>query len=423
MNDSLQTRIKARAAGPQSVFFGFHDVTPWSPDDSQVLLLRADPEIRRLTKPGDWADIVLWTPETDAIEVIGKTDTWNFQQGARAMWLPGEGRRVIYNRRVGDALGAEIADLDSGERRELPHAVGAVSPDGRYGLAPNFARLGVLWPAYGYIGNIEDADLVARPEDDGLWRIDLETGTRELVVSVKDLANMPGANAPEDVKLFVTHVSFNREGSRIVFMLRFMSRDGALYSLIYSARPDGSELKLLAQEKISHFDWIDEENIVLWMRKSASGIAAARKSGLLALPFIKPLLPLARKIIGRSKGKLLNESYFTVSTVTGDKAPFMAGVLSEDGHPMISPDRRWMIVDEYRHEVTGQTPLMIVDMANRTRRDLGIFIHDVGTTDGDLKCDLHPRWNRAGTQVGVDTTVNQRRCFTIVDVADLVREG
>lgn len=414
--------IFARAPGPQSCFFGFHDLCPWSPDNTHVLLLRVDPEIRHMPRPNDKAEVILWNPENNTVEVVGETTTWNFQQGARAMWLPGEGRRLLFNRKVDDRPGSEIFDLDRGERRVLPHAVGSVAPNGEYAFAPNFARLGVLWQAYGYSGFLRAADLHPCPDDDGLWRIEMASGARNLVFSMKTLAAVPGASVPEGAKLFVTHVSFNREGSCIVFMMRFFSRDGALYSLIFSARPDGSELRLLAQEKISHFDWIDEDNIVLWMRKSPAGLAAARKSGLLASPLFRPLVQLARRFRGRLKGKLLNERYFIVSTATGAKQPFMANVLLQDGHPMISPDRHWMIVDEYPDR-DGTTPLMLVDMKSRSRVDLCTFQHDVGSADTDLKCDLHPRWNRTGTQVGVDATDDGRRCFTIIDLSEHVESS
>lgn len=415
----MTARITAQAPEDASYFFGFHDLTPWSPDNTRVLLHRVDPEIRELPRPDHQAEIVLWSPGDNSVEVIGETTTWNFQQGARAMWVPGRGNTVLFNRRVGDAPGAEMVDLDSGERRILPHAIGDIAPCGRYGFAPNYARLGKLWAAYGYAGFDDPSVDIAQPDNDGLWRIDLESGTRELAFSIQDLIAAAGGSIAPDVNAFVTHVLFNPEGSRIVFMLRFFSKDHALYSLIYSARSDGSDLRFLAQEKISHFDWTSEDHIVLWMRKAAKGLAAARKSGLLASPFVRPLVNLARRFKGRLKGKMLNESYFMVPTDGGEKTPFMRGILPADGHPMISADRRWMIVDEYPRG-NGDTPLMLVDMATQTRQDVMVFQHDVGSDNSDLKCDLHPRWDRSGALVGVDASENGRRRFTIVDVSPLM---
>lgn len=409
----------AKTPDDASYFFGFHDVTPWSQDDSHVLLHRVDPSIRRMPEREDRCEILLWDPVTGATEVVGETTTWNFQQGARAMWLPGAAKTLVYNKKVDGAPGCEIVDMTTGARRSLPHAVGSIAPDGSYAMAPNFGRLGALWKAYGYSGFDSPSDQVAQPADDGLWRIDMTTGARSLVFSVADLMAVPEAAVAPDVKVFVTHVSFNREGSRIVFMARFFSKDHALYSLLYSAAPDGTQLSLLAQEKISHFDWVSEIEIVLWMRKSAGALAAARKSGLLASPFVKPLINKARKFRGRLKGAVLNESYFLVDTVTGSKSPFMAGVLLRDGHPMTSPDRKWMIVDEYPAP-DGSTPLMLVDLPNRRRINLAEFQHDVGSSDTDLKCDLHPRWNRAGTQVAVDASDHGKRRFTVLDISDLI---
>jgi hypothetical protein len=388
-----------------------------------VLLHRVDPNIRELPRPDHIAEIVLWSPHNNVVEVIGETTTWNFQQGARAMWVPGKGNTVLFNRRVGDAPGAEIIDLDTGERRIVPHAIGDIAPDGSYAYAPNYARLGKLWAAYGYSG-FEDATVnEPLPANDGLWRIDMGTGARELAFSIRELADASGGAIAEGVKAFVTHVSFNPEGTRIVFMLRFFSKDYALYSLIYSAHADGTGLTFLAQEKISHFDWVAEDKIVIWMRKAAKGLAAARKSGLLASPFVRPLVNMARKFKGKLKGKILNESYFLLSTDGGNPTPFMRGVLPADGHPMISDDRKWMIVDEYPHS-NGDTPLMLVNVALEKRAHLATFRHNVGSDNSDLKCDLHPRWDRSGTQVGVDASEDGRRQFTIVDVRDLIkREG
>ena len=417
----MTSKILAKAPDDASYFFGFHDVSPWSPDDSRVLLHRIDPEIRRMPLPQDLCEIVLWEPLTGSTEVVGETTTWNFQQGARAMWLPAAPMTLVYNKKVDGAPGCEIVDMETGIRRTLPHAVGSIAPDGSYAMAPNFGRLGAHWKAYGYSGFEASSDQVAQPDDDGLWHIDLTTGARKLLFSVADLMAVPEAAVSPDVKVFVTHVSFNREGSRIVFMARFFSKDYALYSLIYSALPDGTELRLLAQEKISHFDWISENEIVLWMRNSSGALAAARKSGLLASPFVRPLLNQARKFRGRLKGAVLNESYFVVDTLTGEKSPFMAGVLPRDGHPMISNTRKWMVVDEYPSP-NGSTPLMLVHLSDRRRIDLAQFQHNVGSSDSDLKCDLHPRWNRSETQVGVDATAEGRRQFTVLDVSDFVGE-
>ncbi|MCE7030849.1 hypothetical protein [Jiella avicenniae] len=416
----MSAPIIARAPGDASYFFGFHDVTPWSPDDRRVLLHRVDPDIRRLPRPHDLAEIVIWNPMTGGIDTVGETTCWNFQQGARAMWVPGREATVAYNRRVDDAPGCELVDLIGGKRRLLPSAVGAIAPDGQYAMAPNFARLGALWPAYGYSGFASAADSIAQPDDDGLWSIDLESGARSLVFSIRQLAAASGGSLSSDVPAFVTHVSFNREGSRIVFMLRFFSKDHALYSLIFSARPNGDELKMLAEEKISHFDWLDEDNIVIWMRKGSKGLASARRSGLLALPLLRPLIAIARKSRSRLKGVVLSESYFVMSTVTGAREPFCNESLLHDGHPMLSPDRTWLITDEYPDPRSGKTPLILIDLKTRRRIDIAALMHDVGSNDSDLKCDLHPRWNRSGLLVGVDATDKGRRCFAIADLSDVL---
>lgn len=406
----LHARILAEA--PPGTFFGFHDVTPWSPDDTRLLLTRVDPHLRRRPGPSDVARILLWDPATGAAETLGETTCWNFQQGARAMWVPGRAATAVWNTRVGDAPGAEMLDLATGARRRLPHALGSLAPDGRTALAPDYARLGALWPAYGYAGFPADPD--PAPADDGLWRIDLESGARRLLVSIAALAEEAGLGRRP---LFVTHASHNREGTRIVFLMRFFSPDGALYTLLYAAQPDGSGRRLLAQEKISHFDWVSETEIVVWMRRGRAALARARKSGLLAHPLARPLVGLARRARGRLKGAVLNEGYRRLCTLTGTARPFLPGLLTADGHPMRAPQGDAMVVDEYPR-ADGTIPLWRVDPGRGTAREIARFVHAPGTDDSDLKCDLHPRWNRAGTQVGVDTAEAGQRRFAILDLTE-----
>ena len=121
------------------------------------------------------------------------------------------------------------------------------------------------------------------------------------------------------------------------------------------------------------------------------------------------------------KSTMLNESYFLMPVDGGKAQSFMRGTLAADGHPMISANRKWMILDEYPYP-NGKTPLMMVDMKTQTRTDLITFDHDIGSSDTDIKCDLHPRWDRKHKAIGVDATEQGRRCFTIVDVSDLLKE-
>ncbi|MEJ1969762.1 MAG: hypothetical protein WDN03_14175 [Rhizomicrobium sp.] len=409
--------VIARTPDDASYFFGFHDISPWSADGRYLLMHRFDGELAGLPDGSDEAEIVIWDRSSGEFRVVGRTTTWNLQQGARAMWLPGPGRQVAYNRLVDGGAGCEIVDIDSGARRTFGTTIGAVSPDGRYALTPSYGRLARYWKAYGYQALPPPPGLDAPgPAEDGIWRLDLATGEHRLIVPISELPRGDARDGAGEPYRFVTHLSFNPAGTRIVFYDRSITRDGALYSRFLSATPEGTGLRVIADEKVSHFCWLDEKTLLVWMRRSLLPITRIRSAGLLSNPLVKPLLAFVRSLKGRFKSSMLRESFYELD-VDGAAAPhpFEPALFSQDGHPMLSPDGRYIVIDAYP-DGRGRIPLAIYDRLARRRVDIADFQHGVVVTDSDLKCDFHPRWNRDGTQICGDVCTMGRRSVVILDV-------
>ncbi len=59
--------------------------------------------------------------------------------------------------------------------------------------------------------------------------------------------------------------------------------------------------------------------------------------------------------------------------------------------------------------------LILFDTRTGERLDIGSFRADPAYGDRDIKCDLHPRWDRTGHSICVDTTRNGNRQCAIVD--------
>lgn len=402
-------------------FFGFHDLCPWDATNQCLAILRVDPAYSRVPSGAERAEICLWTPQSGAVTAIGETRAWNWQQGARQQWLPGPGRRLVYNSHEGDRLNAVITDADSGATTALPFTVSAISPDGGIALSPHFARLARYWPAYGCPGDDAPGIDEARPSNDGLWRMDLASGAVELMVSVAEAAGAGGA--PPGAAHFLSHPAFSPTAKRICFLHRFFTPDGALYTRLMVGFPDGGGLKVVAEEKVSHFDWFDDDTILVWTRQAPPGLAAARRSGLLASPLLRPLVNIARKLRPGLKQMLLAEAYFMVAVdAPARKTTVGRGLLEQDGHPMFTADRRFMITDTYPDQERKQT-LILYDMSDNRRMDIGRFGVDPGLKDSDVKCDLHPRWDRNERLVCIDSTDHGVRQCQIVDVSRLMEGG
>ncbi len=408
--------IIAETPADASYFFGFHDLSPWSFDDRFVLLHRFEALLSQLPSGCELAQIVIWDQHSNQFELAGETTTWNLQQGARACWVPGYKRAVAFNKLVDGVPGSQVVDLAGGTRRDYACTIGAIAPDGRYSLSPSFGRLARYWKAYGYQGlplppGIDDP----APANDGVWRLDFQTGDATLVIPISVLSGY-GKPLASTARRFVTHISFNPSGTLIAFYDRYITNDGALFSRLCTARPDGTEIIVLAEEKVSHFAWLNDELLLVWMRKSMLPIASIRRAGLLASPWMSPVVQAARLARGRFKSALLQESFYKVDArKRRPPESFAAALLTEDGHPMLSPDGNWIVADSYPDNA-GRIPLMLVDRQAKARIDIGEFQHGVATPVSDLKCDFHPRWNRDGTRISGDLCTDGRRSMVIIDV-------
>jgi len=60
--------------------------------------------------------------------------------------------------------------------------------------------------------------------------------------------------------------------------------------------------------------------------------------------------------------------------------------------------------------------LMLFDLDDDRRVDIGRYRSDLTVGDGDMKCDLHPRWDRSGRRVSVDSSRAGIRQNLIIDV-------
>jgi len=412
--------VVAETPADRAHFFGFHDVTPWNPAGDALVILQTDPGHRDLPA-GEVAQVCVWQPG-HAPDPVGVTTAWNYQMGARAQWLPDS--TLVYNVVDNGELSAVRVDPAQGITTPLAFAVGAIDSAGWESVSPHYGRLARHWPAYGVPGTQAPSEDVPVPKDDGLWKLDLETNRVELFLSVAQVAAFEPRSVPADIPQFLTHPLYSPSGKRIAFLHRFLTADHATYTRLVVVDRDGSNMRVLAEEKVSHFCFRDDDTILVWARQMAGAIAAARRNGWLASPLLRPALKLARKLKGGMRQTLIREHYFMIPVENPDaRKPVGRDSLPVDGHPMFRPgDPRWFVTDTYPDE-TGHQALMLFDLEHSARVDIGSFLSDLSVGDGDIKCDLHPRWNPQGTQISIDTTRAGVRQCVIVDPAPVLDVG
>jgi hypothetical protein len=360
------------------LFFGYYDKSPWSPDIKRAVFhrLRNDKEL----------EIVVCDKQQQILQVVGTSLTWNLQQGSMAQWIPGtDGKKLIFNAFIDGKLVARIIDLDQGQEISIPWPIQTLHPNGKEALTLNYKRLDRLRPEYGYPISANNFSGNEPLEKDGIWRVNLESGQGELILSLAQLiANQPRpemANSEHKVN----HIMYSPQGTRFVFMHRWLSSQGK-FSRLYVANSDGSNLQLLLDDRmVSHYSWRDEEHLLVWGRTKEAG-----------------------------------DHYYLLNVLTGQWQIIGEGILDiyGDGHPSFSPDRRWIVSDTYPDRARQQR-LLLYEVETKRLIEIGRFL-EPWKFNGPNRCDLHPRWSPDGKMISIDSSHEGRRMTYILDVGSVV---
>ena len=293
---------EAITRGPLHHFFGYYNIVPFDASGRLHLCLEL-PFMDRPPTADDEAVIGMVDLDGGELVRLARTHAWNWQQGCMLHWLPtAPDREIIYNVRREDRFVSVVRDVHSGAERVAGRPVAAVSRSGRHGLSLNFARLAKHRPGYGYEGLPDPFADDPRPEDDGLWLVNLETGEGELVLSLSRACDFIDAS---DGTAWFNHVLFNTADTRFVVLLRYAPPGHARHvTSLLTANVDGSDLHCLARETlVSHYDWRDARD----------------------------LLAFADGARGRA---------FYILRDGSDGVDYVNGLPHEDGHCSYSPDRR-----------------------------------------------------------------------------------
>ena len=399
------------AATPQDSanFFGFYDLCPFSPDGRDLLLLNC---------PADWVTLPVgepalvrrWRPEDATFETLGETRGWNWQHGARQQWL--RDGSILYNDVDGQGHAvARHVSPDGTPIRTLDMAIGALSPDESIGVGGNYARLARLDPTYGY-GAAVDRHLGEGPTQDGLWSVSMADGAVSLLLSYAQLAEIVGS--PHSDRRFVTHPVFSPDGTRLAFFVTDAGEGGTTYARLLVRDCASGKVRVVAQERVSHPAWIGEDRIWYWGRNSGA-VRALATNRLLANPAVRAVARFARRLLRARMNQLVAEGFY-VSDLNDDTRKRVAEhTLSEDGHYSWHGHGSVLLGDTYPDEDAWLT-LLLFDLASGQRVDLARIRHEVATREEPMRCDLHPRWDRSGTQVCIDFVTDGCRRTGIFDV-------
>lgn len=356
-------------------FFGYYDLQPYNSD--QTLHLTHKTNFRdRLQKRGDIAEIGFIDMSTGKYEKVDTTQAWNFQQGAMLQWNPkATDREIIYNSLIDGEFSGVVMDIYSGKKRYLDRPVANVSRDGKYAISINMSRLYNFRPGYGYAWPADKYYYDNHSSNDGVYIIDVESGKSELVLSMQEIWDFSGSFFDKDEKMIINHITFNPDASRFLALVRnFSPVSNGHKTAIITANRDGSDMYLLSDYGFqSHYWWLNNEEVIFF--SDGKELEVSR---------------------GRANNYILKDK-------THDGYMQADGFFELDNHMSFTANNKYMITDTYPDYDDRMQTLRLFSPEKNTAVDLGRF-YSMPYSVVDVRCDLHPRWNRTGDGITFDAT-------------------
>ncbi|HEX5053281.1 MAG TPA: hypothetical protein VFZ65_16010 [Planctomycetota bacterium] len=358
--------IRAITRGPKAHWFGYYDKLEVDPTGRFALAMEVGFEHRSPRSDDEVRIGMVDLDHDDEWKELGRSRAWGWQQGCMLQWRPGSRREVLWNDREGDAFVCRVLDTQSGAMRTIGRAIYTIAPDGRTAMGVDFERIQYMRPGYGYAGLIDGNRGEPRPDDAGLYRIDLDTGRSELVLSIAAIA--AGSAAGDDTTHYFNHVLFNPDGTRLVFLHRWRQKGkNGFATRMLTATPDGEDVRVVdGSGHTSHFIWRDATHILAWTRREAAGDAF-----------------------------YLFEDGGDSVEVVGREA------MHENGHCSYLPGNQWILNDTYPDAQRLQHPYLFHVATGRVV-PLGHFASPPAY-QGEWRCDLHPRCTPDGRHVLIDS--------------------
>jgi Tol biopolymer transport system component len=293
---------------------------------------------------------------------------------------------LIFNDYVDGRLVSRVVTIE-GQDSVVPFPIQSLHPLKPVALSLNYRRLARLRPEYGYA--MEASNFTAdQPLDrDGVWRIDLESGASELLISIAQLAHSRTRGTMRNSEHKVNHTLYSPGGDRFVFLHRWVGANGR-FSRLYVAGSDGGGLRLLLDERlVSHYSWADETHLLVWARTRAAG-----------------------------------DHYYLMDVTTGKgKVVGLASLdVYGDGHLSPSPNGEWIVTDSYPDRARVQH-LLLYRVATGAQVDIGRFFAPWRFVDA-MRCDLHPRWSPDGRWICVDSAHSGTRMTYVLDISAIVSD-
>lgn len=359
-----------------NTFFGFHDKSPWSADNTLLLghqYIGTGNEQEVATRK---IDIVIFSGENWLTPTkIATTSAWNWQQGAQLQW---KGENILFNDFINGECRAVEVDKFGQVIKVHKYAVGAISPIDKAMASYCFKHFGDVMPGYGY--DFNGASAKSNIAADTLLII-LDDGHKEVELLGHEL---PGVVFGEVIlgEPFISHALFSPDGKKLAFMRRLAvpgrRRRSALY--IFD-RANQSVVRVPFKDMVSHFCWLSD-NVIFAYANTENG-----------------------------------DGYYQYQIQSDQLIPFTNKLKSVDGHPHAEMTGKKVVFDTYPDKRRLQQ-LAVYDFQSQSLNEIAKLYSPMKFWDGK-RVDLHPRFRPDGSYVCIDCSTTGVRALATLNVNGL----
>jgi hypothetical protein len=385
----------------------YYDSSPFSPSGRYIALTRL-PFEDRLPKPGDTAEIFVVDLVGGETRRVADTRGWDVQLGAQLQWGADDHSLFFNDLDVGSwqPFGVRL-DPQSGERRRLDGTVYSMSPDGLWTASPCLLRMASTQRGYGVVVP-RDRIPVNRgaSASDGIFLTSTETGASRLLVPIDRIVReaVPALSSARFGKgdFFGFHVKWNPQGTRLMFVLRWLPRSWLpwkrkkSYGLkqVITMDADGGNICVAVPAELwslggHHPNWCpDGDHILMNLNPTGDGLR------------------------------------FTKLRYDGTGIEVLADPVRGSGHPTLHPNGRHILSDAYTTEPVsfgdGTAPIRLIDVITRTDTAL-VRIRTEPLAEparGALRVDPHPAWDRSYSHIAFNACPEGHRQVFVADLRD-----
>lgn len=346
-----------------STFFGYYDKCPESSDGRYLIFFKTTFKTNVPPNPNQPIEIILKCLSSNQKTVIDKTFSYNWQQGAKMMWLSNE--KFAYNIYCSESNKylSKIYNITTKKFKILDLPIYDCFKD-FYALTLNFNRLMEMRPDYGYRNYNEIVDY-EKYDSDGVFKLSIQNNSSELFISIRQLIEYSYLPSMNGAKHKVNHIMISPDGQNFMFMHRWLSKSGKRYDRLFVSDSNSGNFKIVSDGgMVSHCCWKDNNTIVGYLRHN-------NKDG-----FYK-----------------INLNDLSVSHLSNKLEKF------NDGHPTFQSD--FMVFDSYPDR-SRMKKLCVYNANDDDVMLIGEFFESFNFQN-QSRCDLHPRFNNNKNKIYFDS--------------------